>query len=54
LKETSPGHYVGYYKATSKDTAKDAEIEVKITDDYGNETRQVAKGKITIKNKKRN
>ncbi|MGD6941435.1 S8 family serine peptidase [Cytobacillus gottheilii] len=51
MMETSDGHYVGYYTATSNVKAPGAEIEVKITDDYGNESREVADGKLWINSK---
>nr|WP_026583445.1 S8 family peptidase [Bacillus sp. J33] len=54
MMETSPGHYVGYYTATSNVKAPGAEIEVKATDEYGNETRQTAEGKLWINEKKQN
>ncbi|QED47298.1 S8 family peptidase [Cytobacillus dafuensis] len=53
MTETSPGHYVGYYTATSNVKAAGAEIEVKVTDDFGNETRKVAEGKLYINEKKK-
>jgi bacillopeptidase F len=52
MMEESPGHYVGYYTATSNVKAPGAEIEVKATDDYGNETRKTANGKLWINEKK--
>lgn len=54
MMETSPGHYVGYYTATTNVKAPGAEIEVKVTDDYGNETRKTAEGKLWINAKKKN
>ena len=54
MMETSPGHYVGYYTATSNVIAPGAEIEVKVKDDFGNETREIAKGKLYINDKKKN
>ncbi|MEN1970283.1 S8 family serine peptidase [Lentibacillus sp. N15] len=48
LRETSEGHYVGYWTATNNVEAEGAVIEVKVTDDYGNETRQTADGKLFI------
>ncbi|WP_353948999.1 S8 family serine peptidase [Sporolactobacillus sp. Y61] len=48
LTETSAGHYVGYWTATSNLTADGAQIEVKARDAYGNETRQTAAGKLFI------
>ncbi|MFO1445633.1 S8 family serine peptidase [Bacillus sp. Bva_UNVM-123] len=53
MMETSPGHYVGYYTATSNVKAPGAEIEVKVADEYGNETRKVATGKLYINEKKK-
>ncbi|MED3554018.1 S8 family serine peptidase [Cytobacillus praedii] len=53
MMETAPGHYVGYYTATSNVKAPGAEIEVKVTDEFGNETRKVADGKLYINEKKK-
>lgn len=52
LRETSPGHYEGYYTATSNMKADGARIEVIARDDFGNETRAVADGKLFINGKK--
>ena len=46
--ETAPGHYVGYYTATSDVKAAGAQIEVRARDDFGNETRKVAPGKLYL------
>ncbi|RDW18765.1 peptidase S8 [Oceanobacillus arenosus] len=48
IMETSVGHYVGYWTATSNAYAKGAVIEVKAVDSFGNETRAQAKGKLYI------
>ncbi|MGV3487087.1 MAG: S8 family serine peptidase [Tuberibacillus sp.] len=48
MTETSPGHYVGYYTATSNVKADGALIEVRARDDFGNETRKVADGKLFL------
>ncbi|MFC4619139.1 hypothetical protein ACFO4N_10475, partial [Camelliibacillus cellulosilyticus] len=48
MMEVSPGHYMGWYTATSNMQAKGAQIEVKATDDYGNEVRKAAAGKLYI------
>lgn len=48
MTETSSGHYVGYYTATSNVKADGAQIEVRASDDYGNETRQTAGGKLFL------
>ncbi|MGD6841728.1 S8 family serine peptidase [Bacillus infantis] len=48
MMETSEGHYEGYYTATKNVKAPGAEIEVKVTDDFGNEVRQTAAGKLNI------
>jgi bacillopeptidase F len=48
LQEVAPGHYVGYWTATSNVQAEGAEIEVKVKDDYNNITRQIAAGKLFI------
>ncbi|WP_425481990.1 S8 family serine peptidase [Cytobacillus depressus] len=53
MMETSPGHYVGYYTATSNVKAPGAEIEVQVTDGYGNESRKIAAGKLYINEKKK-
>ncbi|WP_188454287.1 S8 family peptidase [Virgibacillus oceani] len=48
MMETSDGHYVGYWTATSSVKAEGAVIEVKVVDDYNNETRTEAEGKLFI------
>ncbi|NBJ69278.1 MULTISPECIES: S8 family peptidase [Clostridia] len=48
MMETSEGHYVGYWTATSSVVAEGAVIEVKVEDDYGNEQRKQAEGKLWI------
>ena len=48
MMETTEGHYVGYWTATSNVNAKGAVIEVKVADSYGNETREQADGKLFI------
>lgn len=48
MRETSPGHYVGYYTATKNVKAPGAAIEVTVSDDYGNKTTQRAAGKLNI------
>jgi bacillopeptidase F len=53
MMETSEGHYVGYYTATSNVKAPGAVIEVKISDDYGNVTKKKAEGKLYINSKKK-
>ena len=52
MMETSEGHYVGYYTATSNVKAPGAVIEVEISDDYGNVTTKRAEGKLYINTKK--
>ncbi|MDT9025557.1 S8 family serine peptidase [Rossellomorea yichunensis] len=52
MMETSEGHYVGYYTATSNVKAPGAVIEVKVSDDYGNVTTKRAEGKLYINSKK--
>ncbi|WP_147554267.1 S8 family peptidase [Bacillus testis] len=52
MKETSSGHYVGYYTATSNVKAPGAAIEVKASDDYGNVSIQRAAAKLYINAKK--
>ena len=48
MRETSPGHYVGYYTATTNVKAPGAEVQVQISDDYGNKTIERAAGKLWI------
>ncbi len=48
MREMSEGYYVGYWTATSSVKAEGAEIEVKVVDDFGNETRELAEGKLNI------
>ncbi|WP_367112726.1 hypothetical protein [Virgibacillus sp.] len=48
MMETSEGHYVGYWTATSSVVAEGAVIEVKVEDNYGNKTRKQATGKLWI------
>jgi bacillopeptidase F len=53
LMEVSPGYYVGYYTATKDMVADGAVIEVKAVDSFGNETRELADGKLFINVKKK-
>lgn len=53
MRETSEGHYEGYYTATSNVKAPGAVIEVIASDDYGNETHERAEGKLYINEKKK-
>ncbi|ASN07332.1 peptidase S8 [Virgibacillus necropolis] len=48
MMETSDGHYVGYWTATSNVKADGAVIEVKVVDNFENETRKTAEGKLFI------
>ncbi|GAB3047514.1 bacillopeptidase F [Virgibacillus ainsalahensis] len=48
MRETDDGSYVGYWTATNSVNAEGAVIEVKTVDDYGNETRKQAEGKLFI------
>src|SRR5699024_261073 len=48
MQETSEGHYEGYWTATSNVKAEGAVIEVIVKDDFGNEVRQKAEGKLFI------
>ncbi|WP_050801695.1 S8 family peptidase [Ornithinibacillus scapharcae] len=48
LHETSDGHYVGYWTVPSGLKANGAVIEVIAVDDFGNETRSKAAGKLYI------
>jgi bacillopeptidase F len=53
MRETSEGHYEGYYTATSNVKAPGAVVEVIASDDYGNETHERAAGKLYINSKKK-
>ncbi|OMC87550.1 peptidase S8 [Viridibacillus arenosi] len=48
MSEQADGHYVGYWTVPSGTVAKGAVIEVKAVDNFKNETRQEAKGKLYI------
>lgn len=48
LQEVSAGVYEGYWTAVSSVVADGAEIEVIVRDEYGNEARQLATGKLII------
>ncbi|WP_157087645.1 S8 family serine peptidase [Oceanobacillus damuensis] len=48
LTETSEGHYVGYWTVPGNIVADGAVIEVTAVDDFGNETREQAEGKLYI------
>ena len=48
MRETSPGHYVGYYTATKNVIANGAAIQVTAADDYGNKTIERAEGLLYI------
>ncbi|GAA0588382.1 bacillopeptidase F [Virgibacillus siamensis] len=48
MMEMEDGHYVGYWTVPSNVVAEGAEIEVKVVDDFGNETRQTTEGKLFI------
>nr|WP_306798675.1 S8 family serine peptidase [Oceanobacillus saliphilus] len=48
LTETSNGHYIGYWTVPSNIVADGALIEVTAVDDFGNETREQAEGKLYI------
>lgn len=48
MSEQADGHYVGYWTVPSGTVAKGAVIEVKAADNFKNETRQEAKGKLYI------
>ena len=52
MRETSPGHYVGYYTATKNVKANGAAIQVTATDDYGNKTIERAEGLLYINSTK--
>lgn len=46
--ETKPGNYIGYYTVLSNTTVDGAVVEVKAVDDFGNETRKQAEGRLFI------
>src|SRR5699024_154507 len=48
IRETSPGHYKGYWTATKNAYAEGAVIEVIVIDSFDNETREKAEGKLFI------
>ncbi|MFC4023693.1 S8 family serine peptidase [Oceanobacillus longus] len=48
MMETSDGTYVGYWTVPSNVTAEGAVVEVKAVDEFGNETRDQAEGKLYI------
>lgn len=48
MMETSDGHYVGVWTATSNLKAEGAKVEVITRDDYGNKTEKVADGELYI------
>lgn len=48
MMEMEDGHYVGYWTAPSNVVAEGAVIEVKVVDDFGNETRKTTDGKLFI------
>jgi len=48
LMEMSDGHYVGYWTASKQAVAEGAVIEVKVTDNYGNQDYKKANGKLYI------
>lgn len=48
MMETSDGTYVGYWTVPRNTAADGAVIEVKAVDDFGNETREQAEGKLYI------
>jgi bacillopeptidase F len=52
MRETSEGHYEGYYTATSNVKAPGAVVEVIASDDYGNKSHERAAGKLYINTKK--
>ncbi|GAA0450792.1 S8 family serine peptidase [Alkalibacillus silvisoli] len=48
MQETEEGHYVGYWTAPQGLEAEGAVVEVIAVDDFGNESRAEAEGKVTI------
>ncbi len=52
MMEITEGHYIGYWTVPKDTVANGAKIEVKVVDSYGNETRQLANGKLYLNHKK--
>lgn len=48
MMEMGDGHYVGYWTVPADTVANGAVIEVKVVDEFANETRQKATGKLFI------
>ena len=48
MMEQGDGHYVGYWTVPADTIANGAVIEVKVVDEFANETRQKAAGKLFI------
>lgn len=48
MMETSPGHYIGTWTATTMGNIRGAGIEVIVKDDYGNVSKQKADGELYI------
>ena len=48
MMEQGDGHYVGYWTVPYGTVANGASVEVKVVDDFNNETREVAPGKLFI------
>lgn len=48
MEEVKKGYYVGYWEVPTDILARGATIEVKAVDDFGNETRKPASGKLFI------
>ena len=48
MMEQGAGHYVGYWTVPADTVANGAVIEVKVVDEFGNETRQKAEGKLFV------
>lgn len=48
INEVAPGQYEAYWTATSSVIADGVAIEVTVKDDFGNEARQIAEGKLFI------
>ncbi|MEZ7172848.1 S8 family serine peptidase [Sporosarcina sp. OR05] len=48
IREVRPGHYVGYWTIPFGVAAEGAQIEVKVRDIFGNETKKIAPGKLFI------
>lgn len=48
MMEQGNGHYVGYWTVPADTVANGAVVEVKVVDEFANETRQKATGKLFV------